>query len=120
MTGMKENLTTLKFKNKEQAETITGILDFGVNLINPKDIKKLNKEMYEFALKLKNELIYQQDEEVVYLRDEEVLFVIDNTIWILTQELKEKENVVYSNSIGLMKQLMELINSKKEEVKNEN
>jgi len=119
MNGMKDDLTTLKFKNKEQADTIAGILDFGVNLINPKDIKKLNKEMYEYALKLTNELIYQQDDEVIYLRDEEVLFVLDNTIWILNQELKEKKNPVYLNSIGLMKQLIELINSKKEEVKNE-
>ena len=106
-------MTTLKFKNKEQADTIAGILDFSLTLIEPKSIKEFNKEMYQFALALKNDLIYQQDEEVMYLKDDEVLFVLDNAIWILSQEIKTKVNQVYSNSIGLMKQLQTLIQDKK-------
>ena len=112
-------MTVLNFKNKEQADSIAGILDFSLNLIDPKAIKKLNKEMFEYASKLKNDLIYQQDENVMYLKDEEVLFVIDNAIWILTEEIKEKHNEIYSNSIELMKQLQNLIQDK-QKIQDEN
>jgi len=103
----------LRFKNKEQSKTIAGILDFSINLIEPKSIKKLNKEMYEYALYLKKDLIYQIDEEIMYIKEDEVLFVLDNAIWILEQEIKEKPNEVYFNSVGLMKQLKNLILDKK-------
>ena len=106
-------MIVLKFKNKQQADTIGGILDFSLNLIDPKEIKKLNKEMYEYTLELKNNLIYQKDNEVMYLKEEETLFVVDNAIWILSQEVKSKPNEVYSNSIGLLKQLKNLIIDKK-------
>ena len=105
-------MITLKFKNEDQANAVVGVIEYSLKLIEPKEIKKISKEMYEYALNLKQDLVYQQDNEVLYIKDDEVSFLFDNAIWILTQEIKKKPNTIYSNSIGLMKQILDLIKSK--------
>lgn len=105
-------MVTLRFKNEDQANAVVGVIEYSLKLIDPKEIKKISKEMYEYALNLKTDLVYQQDNEILYIKDDEVSFLFDNAVWILTQEIKKKPNSIFSNSIGLMKEILNLIKSK--------
>jgi len=106
-------MVVLNFKNIDQANAVVGVIDFSVGLIDEKEAKKVGKSIYELALSVKNEHICQQDENVLFLKEEEIEFVFGNAIWILEQEIKKKENQVFSNSIGLMKEILSIINKKK-------
>lgn len=106
-------MIVLNFKTDLQAKSVAGVIDFSVNLIDINSAKKVSSSIYDLCVAIKKDLIYQIDDTVLYIKDQEVIFSFENAIWILEQEVKEKENEIYSNSIGLMKEILSIIQQKK-------
>lgn len=108
-------MVILKFKNEDQAKSVAGVIDFSVNLIDLGSAKKVSSSIYDLCVAIKKDLLYQRDENVLYIKEKEVIFSFENAIWILGQEIKEKKNEIYSNSIGLMKEILSIIQQKKKD-----
>ena len=113
-------MVLIKFGKEGSLNQVIGLLDFSRNLII--DSKSGSEEFNLIIKSIKEIKPYRNIFPFLMVRADEVDVILGNSIWVLEQTL-ENENiedsmkVIYNNSIGLMKEVKEIILSKKNKYK---